>query len=472
MFKFTLIAPLTLAASAAALAQVTVNHHSGLSSPVANTRVDDGTIGTGFLISEAGTGNGDGRVTFLADGSNARHEVVIGLPSSIVEGFPSGCHDALLSGSNLYVALGDTSIPLGYKSVVLRYDLDSTPWQPGGTPLTLGDAAEVINVREFVKGLGYADTNVYSIAEGKDGLIGIVDSGANSLLRYNPSNGGLGHIVEFPKEPNPTKIGPPLIDPVPTKVRYDGKRFQVATLTGFPFLPGLAKVYRVKLNGDLSVAQDGLSLVTDFGYDPTDGNLVVAQFSRFELPAGFLPGTGSVVKIDDNGDQVAISRDRTFLTSLGFGGDDKPYFGSIATGILYRTDAGAMTYCQSTANSTGSGAQIGSSGSVSVANNDLALTCTGMPSGVFSIALMGTAPAEVSLMDGYLCVGGPKLFRLEVMVSSDGGSLFYPLDNTDLPNGASIAAGETRNFQFWFRDPGHGDFDNNLSNGLQVLFLP
>ena len=159
----------------------------------------------------------------------------------------------------------------------------------------------------------------------------------------------------------------------------------------------------------------------------------------------------------DNGDQVAISRDMTFLTSLGFGGDDKPYFGSIATGVLYRTDAGAMTYCDSTANSTGSGAQIGSSGSVSVANNDLALTCTGMPSGVFSLALMGTAPAEVSLMDGYLCVGGPKLFRLEVMVSSDGGSLFYPLDNTDLPNGATIAAGETRNFQFWFRDPGHGD---------------
>jgi len=471
-----LIAPLALALSALSLGQVTVTHHSGLSAPVSTTLINDAAIGAGFLIAELGTGNGDGRVTFLEDGTNARHEVVVGLPSDIdSEGFPSGCHDVLLTGSDLYVAIGNTVLPLGYKSVVLRYDLSTTPWVPGSRALTLGDAADVINVRHFVQNLGYADTNVYALAEGKFGHIGIVDSGANSLLKYNPNTGGLAHVVEFPKLPNPIfPIGPPEIDPVPTKVRFDGQRMQVSTLTGFPFLPGLAKIYRVAGDGTLTVVQEGLTLVTDFDFDPADGGLVVSEFSAgFDLAAGgFVPNSGSVVKIDGNGDRVYLSRDNDFLTTMQLGNDAKPYFGSIATGELYRIEAGSMNYCEATANSVGSGAMISHSGSVSVGANDLALTCTAMPANAFSLALMGTTSQQVPLSDGYLCIGGPKLFRLELLKSSASGSLFYPVDNTDLPNGASIEPGETRNFQVWYRDQGFGANENNFSNGLQILFLP
>lgn len=468
------VAALTLALSTLATAQTTVTHHSGLNAPVSTVLINDAGIGSGFLIAESGTGNSDGRVTFLEEGTNARHEVVVGLPSDIVEGFPSGCHDAILSGGNLYVALGDNSFPLGYNSVVLRYDLAATPWAPGSNPLTLGDAAEVINVRGFVKDLGYRNTNVYSIAEGANGNIGVVDSGANSLLSYNVNSGNLSHVVEFPAEPNPTPVGPPMIDSVPTKVRFDGTRFQVATLTGFPFLPGLAKIYRVANDGSLDIAQDGLTLVTDFDYDPSDGLLTVAEFAAgFDLASGFIPNSGNVIKIDPNGDRVPLSRDQNFLTSMQFGGDSKPYFGSIANGELYRVEPGVMTYCEGSPNSAGSGAVISNAGSVSVSANDLALTCSGMPADTFSMLVMGTSPTQVPLGDGYLCLGGPNIFRIEIMKSSGGGNIFYSFDNTDLPNNAgSILPGETRNFQFWYRDQSFGANGNNLSNALQILFKP
>lgn len=474
MYTKKSVASLAIALSALATGQTTVTHHSGLNAPVSTVLINDAGIGSGFLIAEGGTGNSDGRVTFLAEGSNARHEAIVGLPSGIVEGFPSGCHDVLLSGNNLYVALGESSVPLGYQSVVLRFDLAVTPWAPGSNPLTLGDEAEIINVRSFVKGLGYQNTNVYSIAEGQKGNIGIVDSGANSLLSYNVTSGNLSHIVEFPTEPNPTPVGPPQIDAVPTKVRFDGNRFQVATLTGFPFLPGLAKIYRVAGNGSLDIVQDGLTMVTDFDYDPSDGLLTVSEFAAgFDLATGFIPNSGNVVKIDSNGDRVPLSRDQNFLTSMQFGNDAKPYFGSIANGELYRIEPGVLTYCEGNPNSVGSGALISNSGSVSVGANDLALSCSGMPANAFSLLVMGTSPTQVPLGDGYLCLDGPRLFRIELLKSSAGGSIFYHLDNTDLPNAAgTFLPGDTRNFQWWYRDQSFGANGNNLSNALQILFKP
>jgi hypothetical protein len=41
-----------------------------------------------------------------------------------------------------------------------------------------------------------------------------------------------------------------------------------------------------------------------------------------------------------------------------------------------------------------------------------------------------------------------------------------------LPPGATITAGSTWNFQFWYRNPAAGGAGFNLSDGLSIRFCP
>ena len=79
------LAPLAflIGLGAVASAQVTVNHHSGFLSPTGMHGVQGSSMGSGFIVSEAGTGANDGRVTFLEDGTFNRQTVVAALPSII-----------------------------------------------------------------------------------------------------------------------------------------------------------------------------------------------------------------------------------------------------------------------------------------------------------------------------------------------------------------------------------------------------
>ena len=57
--------------------------------------------------------------------------------------------------------------------------------------------------------------------------------------------------------------------------------------------------------------------------------------------------------------------------------------------------------------------------------------------------------------------------------NATGGTLQHLLDNTNPPNTFTvIAPGTTWNFQAWFRDPAAGGSGFNLSNGLELTFLP
>jgi len=136
------------------------------------------------------------------------------------------------------------------------------------------------------------------------------------------------------------------------------------------------------------------------------------------------------------------------------------------------TCGGPGAYCPLIPNSAGSGAAIGWSGSSSVAADDLVLEVTGVPASTVGLFFYGPDQVQVALGNGLRCVGG-DLRRLPVVGASPAGTVSYPveLSSTSLPTGA-IAAGETWNFQFWFRDVQAFPYRFNLSNGLRVPFTP
>lgn len=50
------------------------------------------------------------------------------------------------------------------------------------------------------------------------------------------------------------------------------------------------------------------------------------------------------------------------------------------------------------------------------------------------------------------------------------GDASFDVDYNDPSHSSTLFAGESRNFQFWFRDPAGGSEGFNLTNALKITF--
>ena len=128
-------------------------------------------------------------------------------------------------------------------------------------------------------------------------------------------------------------------------------------------------------------------------------------------------------------------------------------------------------YCTSSANSAGSGAVIGTTGSLSVAGNAFGLSVTGAPPSATGLVFYGRQRSSAPLADGVRCVGG-RVFRMAPVTTDAQGfhNEVFDFANPPQPLG-QISAGSLWNFQFWYADPsGPGGGGSNLSDAVEVTF--
>lgn len=111
------------------------------------------------------------------------------------------------------------------------------------------------------------------------------------------------------------------------------------------------------------------------------------------------------------------------------------------------------------------------SGSASLSSNDLVLAATRVPLHASGIFFYGTDDAYYPLGDGFVCVGG-QVGRLSSAPTGPFGFPELPLDLNEMPTHVPpIQAGESRSFQYWFRDIPAGMAGFNYSNAAEVTFV-
>jgi len=127
--------------------------------------------------------------------------------------------------------------------------------------------------------------------------------------------------------------------------------------------------------------------------------------------------------------------------------------------------------CVGAVNSTGVGSTMTWAGSNSVSANDLTLIATNCPVNAAGIFYFGSTATQVVFGNGFRCISGSTV-RLGITNAGAFGEAVTVLDLNALPIGAQIQAGDTRRFQFWYRNPAGGGAGFNLSDLLNVRFCP
>jgi hypothetical protein len=143
----------------------------------------------------------------------------------------------------------------------------------------------------------------------------VTDAAGNSLLQFRRS-GAVSTVAVFPSRPQ----GRPT-DAVPTSVvRGPDGHLYIGELTGVPFAPGAAKIYRVA-DGTAQVWQEGFTTIIDMAF-ACDETLYVLQHSSL---APFFGGPGEVVRVEQNGSRTTASTGLERPTSIAFDPDGNLY---------------------------------------------------------------------------------------------------------------------------------------------------
>ena len=307
------------------------------------------TSGGNLLVSETNVLPNAGRVSLVTK-TGVRSSLVEGLPSGTeVTGGGSGPSAMALRERILYVAIGSGDAerripnvpvgsmfnPAGYSSPlfasILEFrfnrDIDSVNGPLRMTPAmqqALSDGAEVeitgeggVSARVSLLArfpvaepapapLFYRFSNLWGLALSENGRdLYVVDASGESLSRVDTQTGRWRRIVRFTPVRNPTPVGAPVIDSVPTSVRVYGNQLLVSFLTGFPFVPGNARVLAVNPDGTTEPFIFGLTSATDVLHRTLpDGR---SQFFVLEFSANqsaTAPPPGRLVRYDSPVPQV------------------------------------------------------------------------------------------------------------------------------------------------------------------------
>lgn len=165
------------------------------------------------------------------------------------------------------------------------------------------------------------ESNPYGLAAGPDGMLWVLDAAGNDLLKVDPATGAVEVVATFEMLPspipNPERGDVKATDAVPTGLTFDTQgNVYVSYLSGFPFVPGSARVVKVTPDGAVSDYATGLTMLIDLRTGP-DGQLYAVSFGRF-TDQGPQPNSGAIVRVKPGTASEELVTGLQFPTSVAF----------------------------------------------------------------------------------------------------------------------------------------------------------
>jgi hypothetical protein len=145
------------------------------------------------------------------------------------------------------------------------------------------------------------------------------------LFTVEPNHGEVDRISRNGKIERVVDVSASQGHILPTSIAHHGV-FYLANLGTFPLMPGTEKLFQLTPHGQLHLRLTGLTAVTSLAFDHKH-RLYALETSGCPTAScpGPVPGTGRVVRIDDNGRLVPIVTGLTTPTGMAFGPDGKLY---------------------------------------------------------------------------------------------------------------------------------------------------
>jgi sugar lactone lactonase YvrE len=283
---------------------------SGLNNPRGLAFGPDG----GLYITEAGIAAGSGPSTLV------RGEPYIYTETGSVTRYQGGTQARVITGlASIYGSTsgdvvgpnGITFGPAGTPIIAIGAGVDptvrATDLGPNGVNLSRllnGPTSIDLGAYEAAHNPagGPVDSDPWHLARLPDATL-VTDAGGNSLLRVG-DDGSVSTVASFasrlmgaafPSEPVPTGLA----------VGPDGA-YYVGELTGFPFTPGAARIYRIEPGAAPTIFATGFTMITDLAFG-ADGSLYALEFDSNGL---LVPGSqGSLWKVAGDGSRSLVFAD-------------------------------------------------------------------------------------------------------------------------------------------------------------------
>ncbi|ACT91989.1 ScyD/ScyE family protein [Dyadobacter fermentans] len=252
---------------------------SGLKHPIGLTHDDKGNLWT----TEAGEDVGFNGTVSMISPTGVKTTFVTGLETLMREGSIEGLSHLEYHDGKLYFLHGSHG---------MLYTADVSTFTSGQTPVKLTDIKSE-DIGSFVDSLGLTDpvnSNTYDFTFGPEGDMYIVDAGSNAVIKRDKTTGDLSLFAHF------DNVAPD-VEAVPTGIVFDGTKFLVSTLTGFPFAPNSAKIFQVDLSGNVNVYKSDFTTLTGVTLSVNNKPIVI-QYGVFGA-MGFEEKSGKV--LDENG---------------------------------------------------------------------------------------------------------------------------------------------------------------------------
>ena len=276
----------------------------------------------------------------LVDGGQER--IVEGVISRAVEGSgenATGIHDLAFVDGTLYAVVGVGADP----NTRAEAEIEGPP-QLGrlfAVDTETGDLTEVADIAGYEQAENpdgdIVDSNPYALDALADGTLVVADAGGNTLLGVAP-DGAVSTLAVFPATMQEAPDGSDIaMQAVPNAVAVgpDGALY-VGQLTGFPFPPGGASVWRVAAEGgEPEVFAEGFTNIIDVAFG-ADGSLYVLELNQVGLtnidPEDPATLNGRVVRVAPDGSREDVAGPGLiFPTGLAVGPDGTLYVGYLGT---------------------------------------------------------------------------------------------------------------------------------------------